>query len=210
MTIEIEHVTWSAFIDTVATVSTISSDFYNKYLSHIEIHSLDDVLHIECAVGQHMSYAGYISASIKPYGTPQAALLDNFKLLIFIFPNSNYNARVTMLIGTNIINRLLQITYDDYGSKYLQEADLDTTWYLAFCCLSLRQSNLQRNNNRLCLIKSAATKRLVIPPNERVVVEGCMDKNLPYHRVLAMLQATRRSTIHTDVDITPSLHFYNF
>ena len=158
--------------------------------------------------GQHMLYAGYISASIKPYGTPQAVLLGN--CLFLIVPNRNYNARVPMLIGTNIINRLLEITYDDYRSRYLQDANLDTSWYFAFRCLSLRQRNLQRKSNWVWLIKSAATKRLVIPPNERVVVEGCMDKKLPYHRVLTMLQATRRSTIHTDVDITPSLHFYNF
>ena len=31
-----------------------------------------------------------------------------------------------MLIGTYIIN-LLEITYDDYGSRYLQDADLDTS-----------------------------------------------------------------------------------
>ena len=72
--IEIEHVACSALIDTRATVSTISSDFYYQYLSNIEIHPLDDVLHIECTDGQHMPYAGYISASIKPYGISQDVL----------------------------------------------------------------------------------------------------------------------------------------
>ena len=55
VTIEIEHVTCSALvIDTYAKVSTMCSDFYNTYLSHIEIHPLDDVLRIECADDQHM------------------------------------------------------------------------------------------------------------------------------------------------------------
>ena len=64
--IEIEHVACSDLIDTRATVSTISSDFYDQYLSHIEIHPLDDVMHIECA--------DYISDSIKPYSASKDVL----------------------------------------------------------------------------------------------------------------------------------------
>jgi hypothetical protein len=40
----IEQVTVSALTDTDARVLTISSDFYNQYLSRIEIHPLDVVL----------------------------------------------------------------------------------------------------------------------------------------------------------------------
>ena len=95
-------------------------------------------------------------------------------------------------------------------------------------------------SEQLCLIQSAATQRVIIPPNGRGEVEGCMDKKLPYDGALAMFQAsrrstippqatrrstippqatrrstippqaTRRSTIHVDVDINPSLHLCNF
>lgn len=207
MTIEIEKVTCSALLDTGATVSTISADFYDQYLSHIEIHPLDEVLHIECADGQNMPYSGYISVSIKPYGTPHHVLDE---CLLLIVPKSNYNARVPVLIGTNIISRLIDLTRDEFGTRYLQDANLHTPWYLAFRCLALRQRELCRHSNRLCIIKSAATERLIIPPNGRVTVDGYMDKKLPYHKVLAMLQPTGKSIIHTDLDITPSLQLYDY
>jgi hypothetical protein len=42
------------------------------------------------------------------------------------------------------------------------------------------------------------------------MIDGYMDKRIPYQRVLAMTQATRKSIIHTDLDITPSLHLYDY
>jgi hypothetical protein len=42
------------------------------------------------------------------------------------------------------------------------------------------------------------------------MIDGYMDKRIPYQRVLAMPQATRKSIIHADLDITPSLHLYDY
>ena len=103
--IEIEHVACSALIDTRATVSTISSDFYDQYLSNIEIHPLDDVLHIECTDGQHMPYAGYISASMKPYGTTH-----------------------DVSGKCSFIKCLLHIAYNDNGSRYQQDAQRNSNY----------------------------------------------------------------------------------
>ena len=139
MTIEIEQVTCLALLDTGATVSTISANFYDQNLSHIEIHPLDEVLHIECADGQNMPYLGYISVSIKSYGAPHHVLEE---CLFLIVPNSNYNARVPVLIGTNIISRLIDLTRDEFGTRYLQEANLHTPWYMSFRCMALRQREL--------------------------------------------------------------------
>jgi hypothetical protein len=72
--------------------------------------------------------------------------------------------------------------------------------------MSLRDRGLQRNENRLSILKLAET----LSPNGCVVISGYMDRKLPYHQVLAMLQATRRSSIPTDLDIIPSLHLYNY
>jgi hypothetical protein len=63
-----------------------------------------------------MPYSGYISASIRSYGTQQDTLDD---CLFLIVPNNNYNARVPVLIGTNIISRLMDIAYDEFGSRYI-------------------------------------------------------------------------------------------
>ena len=73
--------------------------------SNIEIHLLDDVLHIECTDGQHMPYAGYISASMKPYGTSH----DVSGKCLFI-------------------KYLLHIAYDYYGSWCQQDAQRNSNY----------------------------------------------------------------------------------
>ena len=46
-------------LDSGATVSTISEEFYKKQLYGVELHSIEDAIHIECADGQSMPYLGY-------------------------------------------------------------------------------------------------------------------------------------------------------
>ena len=171
------------------------------------MYPVQEALKVECADGENMPYLGYICTTIEPNGMPLTTLQD---CLFLIVPRSNYNSRVPVLIGTNIILRLLEVTREEYGARYLQDADLHTSWYLAFRCMALRDRGLQRNENRLSILKSAETDRVIIPPNGCVVINGYMDRKLPYHQVLAMLQATKRSSIPTDLDITPSLHLYDY
>lgn len=168
---------------------------------------MSEVLHIECADGQVMPYLGYICTSITPYGMPIDSLHGCSFLVV---PTSQYNSRVPLLIGTNIISRLIDVTREEFGSRFLQDADLHTSWYLAFRCMTLRERELRRNGHRLGIVKSAETERITIPPNGSVRIRGYLDRKLPYHQVLAMLQATTKSSIPSDLDVTPSLHHYNY
>ena len=84
----------------------------------------------------------------------------------------------------------------------LQDADLHTFWYLAFRCMTFREGELRRNGNILGIVKSAEADRNFIPHSGSVVIKGYLEKKPPYHKVLAMLQATCRSSI--DLDTTPS------
>ena len=81
---------------------------------------------------------------------------------------------------------------------------------MAFRCLTLRERQLERNGNRLAILKSAETYRVLIPPNGKVVINTSSDRKIPYQKVLAMLQSTLKSIIPPDLDITPSLHLYDF
>ncbi|XP_062601250.1 uncharacterized protein LOC134262945 [Saccostrea cucullata] len=152
VTVAINDVTCAALLDTGATVSTITTNFYQRHLSHIKMHPVEDILHIECADGEQMPYFGYVCVTLTAYGTP-LDLLEN--CLFLIVPDSTYNSRVPVLIGTNIINRLMENAREEFISRYLQDADLHTFWYLSFRCMNLRSKELQRNGNKLSIIKSA-------------------------------------------------------
>lgn len=95
-------------LDTGATVSTISEEFYRKQLHDVELHSIEDAIHIECADGQNMPYIGYVCANLTPLGIPTLDKLHD--CLFLVVPTSNYNSHVPVLIGTNIIQNLIDTT----------------------------------------------------------------------------------------------------
>jgi hypothetical protein len=94
----------TALIDTGATVFTNSEDFYDKYLSHIEVYPVQEALKVECADGKHMPYLGFICTTIEPNGMPLTTLRD---CLFLIVPCSNYKSCMPVVIETNIVLRLL-------------------------------------------------------------------------------------------------------
>ena len=105
---------------------------------------------------------------------------------------------------------LLEHTKSNHGIRFLQEAKLHTPWFLAFRCLTLRDKELARNNDKLGVVKSAETTRIIIPPNSRITIQGYVDKQLPYQNSCAMLQRTKLSAIPEDLDIVPTVITYKY
>jgi hypothetical protein len=54
-----------------------------------------------------------------------------------VVPDSNYNSAVPVLIGTNILSSFIDQLQGTYGDRYLQDAHLFTSVYMALRCLTL-------------------------------------------------------------------------
>lgn len=78
----INDVQCAALLDTGSTVSTLSEAFYNQYLSDVELHSLEEVINIECADGQLMPYLGYVCVDLTPFGIPSLSKLNDCLFLV--------------------------------------------------------------------------------------------------------------------------------
>ena len=55
----------TTLLDTGSTVSTISQQFFEDHLNHLQLQPLDSILNIECADGQSLPYLGYIEVDIQ-------------------------------------------------------------------------------------------------------------------------------------------------
>ncbi len=183
--IVINDVRVNALIDTGASVSTISDTFYRNYLSHLELHSLDDILQVECADGASLPYLGYIKAGVTVSGVTTDVATD---CLFLVVPSSNYSSRVPILIGTNILQIFMLDCQASYGTQFLQKAALQVPWYLAFRCLTVREKELKRNKQALGVVRCAEIKRVTLPPNSAIVVAGSIHKEVPYNDTCAILQ----------------------
>jgi hypothetical protein len=65
------------------------------------------------------------SRYLSPINTPGSTNIFN-TYLVLVVPDSNYNQHIPLLIGTNILNTILQDLHQLHGDKYLQNADLTT------------------------------------------------------------------------------------
>ena len=77
---------------------------------------------------------GYVALSIE---TP--AIDDETHTCLFlVIPDSQCNDTVPVLLGTNILTRLMAQCRDRHGVRYLQVANLTTPWYITFRSLAIR------------------------------------------------------------------------
>ena len=97
-----------------------------------------------------------------------------------------------------------------FGVRFLQETALFTPWYLTFRCLLLREKELHKRSYKLAVIKCAENKRIQIPPNRDVTIQGYTAHELPYQPVCCIMQPTDRAAIPDDLDIAPSLVSYQY
>ena len=152
-----------------------------------------------------MPYLGFIETTIA-----LAAPGDiNLHCLLLVVPDSEYSSHVPVLIGTNIITELMEVSKDKLGEKYLQNSSVSTPWFLAFRCITLREKALKKNNNRLALIKSAEKRTIIIKPNSTTIIRGCLKDKMEYQPTSAVMEATSNSAIPKDFDITPILTHYS-
>lgn len=157
---------------------------------------------MEVAGGTTLPYFGYIEADIQVQGLPDSSKVT---CLLLVVADTKLTTKIPVLLGTNVLHHVMDIFKDNYGSKFLQDAPLSTPWYISFRCMTYREKQLERNNYRLGVVKSAESHSIMIPPNASVDIRGHVFKELPYPHTCAVLQPTTESVFNPDLDISPSI-----
>ena len=204
-TVFIDNVELTALLDTGSCISYLSQSYHEKYLSHLPLLPVTDILNIECADGQKLPYSGYIKASMTSPGIPKCT--EQFCLLLVV-PDTNYNQSVPVLIGTNILDEIEKDCKAQHGEQYLQRANLKTPWYITLRCLAIRQRELKKNKNRIAIVRSAETTKLTIGPNQSISVKGYLDKQMEFNPTCAIIQECEDSTLPDYIDVTPTVIQY--
>ena len=189
-------------IDTGATVSTLSEDFYQKHLKEFQLCSLSSVLEIECADGEQLPYTGYIEVDIGMI-CGDKNISGTYPILVV--PATPYNRNVPLLLGTNILRHLQQECQQHFGARYLQHSITETPWWLAFRSLTLREKQLTRSQGRVGTVKSNITEKFILPGNRRVKIPAIICNQMITDESLVMYSPTSSSSYGKSVEITPTV-----
>ncbi|XP_053372981.1 uncharacterized protein LOC123532109 [Mercenaria mercenaria] len=201
------HLT-SSLLDTGSSCSLIAESFYKNHLTDIELQPLKEILHIECADGSKLPYLGYIQADINiPNGLPKS---QDHTCLFLVVPDTNYSSRTPVILGTNILEILVEECKNNFGEQFLQKSNLHVPWYLCFRTIVLRKKKLQQNKNRIAIVRSAVPHKVLVKPNESITIDVYTDKEIDHPVTNAILQETEDATLPGYIDVTPGLVRYEY
>lgn len=170
----------------------------------VQMHSMGDFLKVECAGGQLLPYLGYIEAEVS---VPGLGLQGSQPLILLVVLDTDYNKRVSLLLGTNILQSLVDICKNEVGPKFMQQIAHVTPWWLAFGCINQENRAVTRSKGKLGLVKCATSETLRIPANTVGVVTGFVLDAVP-GMILAMVHPTSKSILPEGVEVTPTLVSY--
>ncbi len=194
----------AALLDTGSTVSTISSSFYHENFAEITLQPLDEILHIECAGGSLLPYAGFIETSVQ---VPELGGGET-EFLMLVVPDTQYSEKIPVVLGTNVLTALMTDYEHTQGVQFLQKPCLTTPWYLSFRSLTITEREVRKSNGTIATVKCSSMRSTVVPRNGKVMLMGNIDDSKLSVPSAAMVQPTKKTVLSKGVELTPALVYY--
>ncbi|KAJ8031683.1 hypothetical protein HOLleu_24949 [Holothuria leucospilota] len=189
-------------VDTGSQVTTISKSFHDLHLSNIPIRPLQDLLHIEGAGGQVVPYLGFMEIEVSLPNEP--CLEDNiFDVVALVVPDNNYNSKVPLTVGTNLMTQCREKCKQKFGSQFLQLSSVSTAWKLAFQHLS-QQARIDKKGGKLCNVGARIKKPLTIFPGQTLVVTG-KAKRVSTNFISCPILVEASSNLSSGLTVVPSV-----
>lgn len=156
-------------------ISTISETFFNDHLKSIyDIQPLKNLLSVEVGGGHTLQYLGYVELAIQFPKDVSGEMRDQTFLLLVV-PDTPYNLKVPICIGTNIIKRCRQHCQSHFGQRFMQTATLPKAWYEAYRTLNMTYQCVGGD----VPIPVTSTEPVTLEPDNCMVIHGlCQTKGI--------------------------------
>ncbi len=157
-------------IDTGSQVTCVAESFYKQYLRHRGITSMGNLIRVEGAAGQIVPYIGYIEIDVQ---FPKSACGTDavVAVLALVCPDQAYNARLPLLVGTNVLRHLVPDFRLLQGNEYLQHMPISANWMAAY---RMCNSNLTpcKRAQHTTPVRLSGRKSVTISKGEKCEVTG--------------------------------------
>lgn len=192
--IKINDVSTLALLDTGSQVSCVSESFFNEKLSHLEIQPLNTLLQVEGVGGNLLPYSGFVEVEMS---FPCRVLGEAKTLhgLLLVTPDTKYNSRCPILLGTNVIANCLK-----FHTNFAEETSLPQAWKVAFQCM-INKTNEMANGVEVKIDKSVS-----LLPNSSCLIQGLLEGSWLDDGCLVMVDASDLSSVPGGLLVTPMVH----
>jgi transposase InsO family protein len=148
-------------LDSGSQISSVSEEFYSRHLSGRPLQQLSSIVTIEGGNGQSIPYIGYIKADIA-LGVPRGDS-SPVTTLLFVCKDTRYSRNVPLLIGTNVLSRLL-------GSG--SACGLPTNLLQMRHSIQTQETFCEPATGRLGDVTVLSRRAIHVKPGETVMVSG--------------------------------------
>ena len=178
--IQIENTTARCLIDSGSQVSIVSETFFQKHLSHLGLHELEEPLRVTGAGGQTVPYIGYVSAKVR-LPSDFVGVCEDVLAWFLVCEDTEYSLSVPMIIGTNTIQLYTVHCMDAAGRNFATTLPMcnEVAFIFRDMCLS--------DKGRLGSVKLRGAE-IVIPAGEIVEMKGVSKATIPPTRDSVIVQ----------------------
>ena len=108
-----------ALLDTGSQITSIAISFYERHLPDQPIQPVEDIVRVVGA-------GGTVTIDV---GFPKDEIAEGpLKTLALVVPNNNYNQRVPVIIGTNLVKQCMDECQRVAGQRFLETANISSKW----------------------------------------------------------------------------------
>ena len=143
----IEGVPCKCLIDTGSQVTCITSGFYKEYLSHIDLHPIEEALQIIGVGGQDVPYLGYLTVSVS-FPEQNCGTEKNHVVFALVCPDQNPPTEVPVIVGTNILWKFKENCEQMAGPHFLKKLRINKVWAKIYAVCKVQEKNAQRYSKK--------------------------------------------------------------
>ena len=193
--VKVDGVITTSLLDSGSMVSTIGQSFWLKHFLDKPVLPMDDLLTLTGAGGDRIPYLGYVGVDIQLPGADVATYP------FLIVPDTHYNLRVPVLIGTNVLKSTLDGLAETHGVRFSQKVRLPSA--MVFALSAVRSSTKFLEKKQSIISDVRISDSVTLSPGEGRRMMGRVNVTVPIAQQTAMIGGVGDYS-SGEVEITPT------
>ena len=190
----VDEVKCLALLDTGSMVTTVAKSFLRSHYPSLPVYPLSDLLVVKGPLDDKLPFEGFVELELAIPSSNQDLVVGTFPVLVS--PDTAYNRRVPLLLGTNV----LQILSTQVPDR-LEDSCLPDSVQLALRTLELRGRHLDKSDGVYGLLRSQ--EDIVLQAHEARIIHVQAQIAVPVPRSVGMVESY--STKDVSSCLTPGL-----
>ena len=183
-----------SLIDTGSMVTTVANGFIKTHFPSLPVYPISDLIVVKGPLDEKLPYMGLVEIELSIPLQGHGHNIGVFPVLVA--PDTAFNNRVPLLVGTNVLAPFFSQVHVKYGTKLPKF--FPKSLVMCIQALSLRKRHLEKSNGVYGLLRSK--EEISIPPRKAMIVRAQSQITIPTPRCLALVQGC-----HDDSPVIPGV-----